>query len=333
MPVETPEQREQRRTRCYQALMEALDVKLQRGGTGDALDLLESAYESARSPDELSWPMPAVTAYRLAYILMRRARSGDDLARVDALLTEAGQSETIDPLQHALHLIVIERRRDAAQEAGARARLRKRSRAAFQRLKEAPRRPDADATGRPIQDDGFNLLELSSFLIGDDDYAALEGRGAARFRPFDQDGAFALIGNQGVDPGVRWTRSLAEGEFRARIAQGAIDLAFEWTDVPRIVFPVVLKITSVIGRLFPDFCLARQPRGDVKESYFNVNLLRTRKAIAKILPPIHGRKLEPLQVIEIKSTGVHAFHSDLRVLGLVALKHRLPGGRKNVSRL
>jgi hypothetical protein len=330
---DTPKQREERRTQSYEALTRGLDEKLLMGGTGHALELLEAAYASARSPDALSWPLPAVTAYRLAYILMRRARTEDDLARVDDLLTEAGQGETVDPLQHALHLVVIERLRDAANGPEERARLRKLSLAAFQRLRDSSRRTDVDATERPIQEDLFNLVELSGFLVGDDDYGALEGRArlSAQFLPRSQEDAFMLFGNHGVDPGVRWTRSLAEGEFCARIKEGAVDLAFEWTGIPRLVFPDSPKISSVIGRLFPDFCLSREPREVVEKNLFDVNLNRTRLAIAKILPPINGRKLKPLEVIESKSKGVHAFNSDLRVLGLVSLKHARPECKSAVS--
>lgn len=323
MPIETTNQREERRTHCYEALTEGLDVKLLMGGTDGALELLEAAYASAWSPDALPWPLPAVTAYRLAYILMRRARTGDDLARVDELLTKAAQAETVDPLQYALHLVVIERLRDAGGGPEERARLRKRSLDAYQRLRDSARRNDIDATGRPIQEDLFNLVELCSFLVGDD-YGALEGRGAASFLPRSQEDAFVLFGNQGVDPGVRWTRSLAAGEFRARIEEGAVDLAFEWTDFPRIVFPDKHKIPIVIGRLFPDFCLSREPPNFAAENYFNVSLNRTRKALAEILPPINGRKLKSVEIIENKSTGVYAFNSDLRVLGLVSLKRFTP---------
>ena len=167
----------------------------------------------------LSWPLPAVTAYRLAYILMRRARTGDDLARVDDLLTEAGQGETVDPLQHALHLVVIERLRDAANGPEERARLRKRSLAAFQRLRDSSRRADVDPTERLIQEDLFNLVELSGFLVDDDDYGALEGRAhlSAKFLPRQED-AYVLfltepVASQGgtdwlgirVEPYPAWT--------------------------------------------------------------------------------------------------------------------------------
>jgi len=321
LALETPKQREDRRALSYVALTHGLDEKLLMGGTDRALERLEVAYASARSPEALPWPLPVVTAYRLAYILMRRARTGEELARVDELLTEAGQVETVDPLQHALHLVVVERIRDAANGQDEKARLRQRSLAAFRRLKDSTRRPDVDATGRPIQEDLFNLVELSGFLVGDDDYGALEGRAhlSAKFLPQSQNDAFVLFGNQGVDPGVRWTRSLAEGEFKARIAEGGLDLAFEWTSVPVITCPEKLAVPEIIGRLFPDFCLSQLPEVAVDKNRFDVSLKRTREAIAKILPLINGRRLGPLEVIENKSKGVHAFNPDLRVLGLVSL--------------
>ena len=69
MTGETPTQREQRRASCYEALTTGLDEKLLRGGGGDAIRYLETAYARSRASDPLSWPLPAVSAHRLDYLL------------------------------------------------------------------------------------------------------------------------------------------------------------------------------------------------------------------------------------------------------------------------
>jgi len=322
LAVETLNQREERRSFSYNALTSGLGEKLLMGGTDHALEHLEAAYASASSPSALPGPLPAVTAYRLAYLLMRRARTEDDLARVDQLLTEVGQRDTVDPLRHALHLVVIERLRDAANEPESKAELRKRSLAAFHCLRESSRNTVADATERPIQEDLFNLVELSGFLLGAENYRAMEGQAhlTTKFLPQHQGDAFVLFGNHGVDHRVRWTRTLAESEFNARLAEGDVDLAFEWTNVPVIIRPKKLPIPEFIGRLFPYFCLSQLPEAPVDKGRFDRNLNTVRKRIADILPSINGRKLSPTETIEHKSKGVHAFNPDLRVLGLVSLK-------------
>ena len=67
---------------------------MQRAGTPLALGRARAARDLARDPEPLSAPWPALTAYRLAHLLMRSERDRATLEEADALFAEAAR----DPL-------------------------------------------------------------------------------------------------------------------------------------------------------------------------------------------------------------------------------------------
>jgi hypothetical protein len=68
-----------RRTTVTSLLAQGLDIKVLMGGGDHGAKLLKDAYDQARTSPPLHWPFPHITAYRLAYILMRDARSRKEL--------------------------------------------------------------------------------------------------------------------------------------------------------------------------------------------------------------------------------------------------------------
>ncbi|MGO9237851.1 MAG: hypothetical protein ACLP4V_28580 [Methylocella sp.] len=267
---------------------------------------------------------------------MRTASSSRDLAKIDRLLREAGDGvKALDPLQHALHIIVLHRRLELVKTQKESDVLRARTENAFDQLRVASRDSDAESFERAIQDDLSNLVELLAFLIGRK-YQELEGLGRVMKAQFPEslNNGCVLVSNQGEDHRVRLTRHLARGEFETRIAERSVDLAFKWekeAHFPKLVYPKSKALpNNTVSQLLPDICLNLQRAAALETvdkaapaaalSTFDVNLRNIRKMIADMLDPIEGRKLEYTEVIiHDKLNGFYAFHPRVRVLGLVDL--------------
>ncbi|WKZ13380.1 MAG: hypothetical protein QY320_05255 [Gammaproteobacteria bacterium] len=99
---------QQRTAEVLTQLKTGLDGKLLRGGTEIALQHLESAYGSARTPIRLDPPWPQITAYRLAHILMRRGAE-TPWDRIDELLSEATQGDVLGPAPLIYRLVSLSR--------------------------------------------------------------------------------------------------------------------------------------------------------------------------------------------------------------------------------
>jgi hypothetical protein len=336
LATEDDRARAERRGAVKKALRAGLHDKLLLGGSGEASAQLQKAYQLARKPTPLQWPWPQLTAFRLAYVWMRTASSSRDLAKIDRLLREAGDGvRALDPLQHALHIIVLRRRLELAKTQKESDVLRARTEKAFDQLRVASRDSDAERFERAIQDDLSSLVELLAFLIGRK-YQELEGLGRVMKAQFPEslNNGCVLVSNQGDDHRVRLTRHLAWGEFETRIAERSVDLAFKWekeAHFPKLVYPKSKALpNNTVSQLLPDICLnlKRAAALDTVEkaapaaalSTFDVNLQIIRKMIAGMLDPIEGRKLKYTEVIIYdKLNGFYAFHPRVRVLGLVDL--------------
>jgi hypothetical protein len=101
LPIRTTQQR---LNRVHDEVKRGLDRKLQ--GQPDALKHLERAYELARDPYPLDAPWPQITAYRLAHLLMREGLR-TDWQRVDDLLREAGEDDSLGPAPLIYRLIAL----------------------------------------------------------------------------------------------------------------------------------------------------------------------------------------------------------------------------------
>ena len=71
----------------YDAITEALSEKVAR--SGDGLKRLRSAHDLAHKPTRKASPLPEIASYRLAHMLLRSARTEEELQEVDGLLKEA----------------------------------------------------------------------------------------------------------------------------------------------------------------------------------------------------------------------------------------------------
>lgn len=163
---------------------EVLDLshkKLVRGGTEEAIERFERLLE--RSGEAVA-PWPQLAAYRLAMLYLRRG-AGADLARADALLSQAAECGALGPLPR-LYLMAVLHRRRLSVKGSERATLDDRIDLVFQISREqlAQRRgPGRDELDPRLQDGVFNMLELAGLFLGRD-LSDLEGR----------DGPFADLG-------------------------------------------------------------------------------------------------------------------------------------------
>ena len=179
-----------RRKEVDKLLRNALDRKRLRGETEGSRRLLRQAYDLARRPSPLPEPWPALTAYRLAHVLMR-SPGKEELAEVHDLLEEAIVSKALGPKPAIYMLAVlnrlgeISRLKPAFQQAVEQVRhwpsLGKESEGSeengVQRRRLAPlvRPVQADDT-HDLQNNLFNLLEMASYFLGLP-YDPLEGMG------------------------------------------------------------------------------------------------------------------------------------------------------------
>jgi hypothetical protein len=330
LTTEDDHDRAKRRTKVRKAILDGLDDKLLMGGSDKAAAELLTAYRLAREPTPLQWPWPQLTAYRLAYVRMRKAKSDQDLTDIDRLLCEAGDGKiALDPLQHALHIVVLQRLLELSKTQTENDALKERIERVFDQLLDSPIRCDAGSFERPVQDGHSNLVELLAFLIGRD-YQRLEGLGSVRktYFPESHDDGYVLVSNQGDDHHVRLTRHLAGGEFKDRIQRGSVDLAFTWhknSDYPTMVHPEPKPLpNNRVSMLLPKICVKLKRVDAVNfvgsTNVFDDNLIIIRKRIAAMLGPIEECKLDHKEVIPLKKDS-YSFHPKVRILGLVAFKH------------
>ena len=178
-----------RRVRVHRLLTEAASHKLLRAGTNHALERAREAYDLARHPPALH-PWAALSAYRLAHLVLRDPRTQESLEEADTLLAEAAREPLLGPYPRIYRLALLQR-------LGA-------SRAAIERIfQEAVRSYDEwirtapvsaeNAPSVPIQTDLFAMLELAGYFL-DLDRGPLDGRGARLDEPYLRDAHWRLVG-------------------------------------------------------------------------------------------------------------------------------------------
>ena len=177
-----------RRNDVYKLLQETADKKSSLGGTSDALDRAENAYEIANKPERLGLPWPQLAAYRLAHLMLRSEDADSQLALIDRRFEEAAElTQTLGPLPLIYRLAVLHRLANQTENKSntLRDQLGKVFHQAGEAIKKAGNRnwkdigadPTRKTRGGPIQNSTFNMLELASYFLGNP-YRALEGLGA-----------------------------------------------------------------------------------------------------------------------------------------------------------
>jgi len=218
-----------RRRDAYAELERGLDRKLTMGRPYEALDHLKQAHLLATHPQPLPWPLPQITAFRLAHFLMRSASTVEDLQEVDQLLAEAtSHGRWIGPWPVCVHLAALSRIRGLGGDADDRIQ------SLLQRLHSYLQAEETDASpshrgAEERQSLTLNLAELVTYFLGAE-YAPLEGYGALGpaepdpFRGLIHDPPWKLVGTEFSGGPRRLPRRVAVGELEELVSAGRLRL-------------------------------------------------------------------------------------------------------------
>jgi hypothetical protein len=151
-----------------------------RGAGRDALEVLRRAHSLATEPDRLA-PWAELAAYRLAHVLMRRARTVKELEDVEALFRKSARAKVLGPWPRLYHLSVLSRIRRREPGAVPAPRLADAFRRALTEVRDAPSRQEfhddeGEVMTTELQQPLFNALELCAYFL-EVDYEPLEGLG------------------------------------------------------------------------------------------------------------------------------------------------------------
>ena len=211
---------EQRRGKVHQLLSDSIDRKLSKGGSGQALEWAQEAYQLANLDSKLPAPWPQLTAYRLAHLKCRVVQvSVANLAEVDILFAEASTTPELKSLASAYRIAILTRL-ELKGPRSSKCRWQEKRSACFQEavqaIRHAQMNPKASTTERmQLQTTAFNLLEFSSYLLGLP-YDDLEGLAVRDVVQQDYKGGWFITGS-GIEQ-IRMTEEFARCEFRARAA-------------------------------------------------------------------------------------------------------------------
>jgi hypothetical protein len=239
---------EQRRIKVSQLLQECTDAKLLKGGSSHALEKAIEAHKLATREPDLLTPWPQLTAYRSAHLMLRGRASKADLVEADRLLAlatgEGGHAPAnlLGPLPRLYRLAVLHRIWLSETSDSARERTRNTLRTVFDRARAevltpsagSPRQTTVSARGPrggPIQDTGFNLLELAAYFLGED-YSPLEGLGLSDEELHRPSIAWYLVGPDPAICRVSVLERLAVAELEARGQQHCDAILFKLPNHP-----------------------------------------------------------------------------------------------------
>ncbi|MBE7483629.1 MAG: hypothetical protein HS104_27075 [Polyangiaceae bacterium] len=211
----------ERRSQINQLLTEAASHKLLRAGTSRALERAREAYELAHSPPPLQ-PWAALSAYRLAHLVLRDPRTRETLEEADALFAEAAREPMLGPCPRIYRLALLHR---LAASRAVIERTFQEAVSAYDTWMRGRDSPSETPPSVPIQTDLFAMLELAGYFL-ELDRAPLEGRGARPDEPFLRDTHWRLVG---PDP------SLADVSISEATALAELE-AFAPTFGPAFVF-------------------------------------------------------------------------------------------------
>lgn len=206
-----------RRRQVQQYLQQATSEKLLKGGLHVALKAAETAYALATEEPAVEQPWPALAAYRLAHLMLRKgADSITDLERVESLFLEAGRATVLGPLPRIYRLGVLDRLVRSAAEEDARALYASRLDQAF--------RVASGHIADPVENDPviespqFNMLELAAYFLGRG--GELPTGKHARPEPLGKllaEAGWFLVGPEREIARLRMAEQIARDELLARI--------------------------------------------------------------------------------------------------------------------
>jgi hypothetical protein len=199
-------------------LVRGASRKLQRWGTEDARVTFERAHALCKRT-ALPQPWPALVAYRLAHLELRRAKEDEALRKVDALFVEAARAPVIGPWPLIYRLAVLHRLgvdRATIEQAFARALD---AHGAWVRSEQrSPLEAEGPHGSTTLQSDAFSLLDLAGMFCAID-RGPLEGLGhASHAEPLIQGTWIVLAGPLGsVADGIVMPESYARAELDSRL--------------------------------------------------------------------------------------------------------------------
>lgn len=167
--VLTENQEKERRKVC-RLLKQGSDAKLQLGSRNRALERLTKADELAKRTN-LSGPIPALVAYRLAHLLLRgNPASRDELEEIDAHLAKASRAKSLGPLPSIYRLSVLHRLKLLDANQYPQSMIETEFSKCVQRVREAVWRSqnpdDSHLRDNPrLQDALVNMLELAGYFM------------------------------------------------------------------------------------------------------------------------------------------------------------------------
>jgi hypothetical protein len=211
---------ERRRSRVNELLRLSIDKKLSRGGSSDALALLEKAYDLASTGLKLPAPWTHLTAYRLAH-LKSRATGPDraELERIDALFEEASELQELRAFALAYRVAILTRL-EVHHPSSLAAHWQKKRLDCFQEAVQAIRHSQLNPKSRlhvpaVLQSTVLNLLEFASYMLALP-YKDLEGLAISNVIEKCYAGGWYIAG-RGIEK-IRMTEGFARSEFKARTA-------------------------------------------------------------------------------------------------------------------
>ncbi|MBK7583824.1 MAG: hypothetical protein IPI67_26980 [Myxococcales bacterium] len=178
-----------RRSHVNRLLTEAGSYKLLRAGTSHALERAREAYELASAPPKLQ-PWAALSAYRLAHLMLREPRTQAVIEEADALFAEAAREPLLGPYPRIYRLALLQRLNAPSAVIERTFREAVNAYDAWMRARECG---DEKPPSVPIQTDLFAMLELAGYFL-DLDRAPLEGRGARFDEPYLRETHWRLVG-------------------------------------------------------------------------------------------------------------------------------------------
>ena len=211
---------ERRRSRVNELLRLSIDKKLLRGGSSDALALLEKAYDLATTGLKLPAPWTHLIAYRLAHLKSRATGPDrDELERIDALFAEASELPELRAFALAYRVAILTRL-EVHHPSSLAAHWQKKRLDCFQKAVQAIRHSQLNPESRlpvpaVLQSTVLNLLEFASYMLALP-YKDLEGLAISDVIEQCYAGGWYIAG-RGIEK-IRMTEGFARSEFKARTA-------------------------------------------------------------------------------------------------------------------
>lgn len=213
-----------RRREVADLLCEAADRKLVFGNTEEAAKKARKAHDLAHRNPELDTLWKILSAYRLAHLALRTAKTREDLEDVDRFFAEAASGNLLGPLPQIYRLPVLHRLRSEFEQDSKGERIREAFRDTLESLRnwQASNGSGAEAWQRAqLQSGVFNMVELASYFLGMPYLPQLEGLGwnhpdsdnLTAFFPSNPARHWCLVGHEKRLKAVRYSKELALEEL------------------------------------------------------------------------------------------------------------------------